>query len=81
MAILVYQEEKTHIFTLIMNMNISLDIIPTTFKSLLNILHIHWEGSVFQNFDIGLTCYFIICRKLWFEYLQKVARFLSWYKN
>ena len=40
-----------------LNMDISLDIIPMTLKSLLIILHTHKKGTLSQIFDIGPSFY------------------------
>ena len=46
-------------------------------KSLMHIDGIHMEGTVSQNFEIGLTLYFIKCRKLFLKKSTKSSRFLT----
>ena len=54
-------EKKEVIFPkYFLNMDISIDILPTTLTFLLVILHIHMEGTMSQIFYIGPSLYFII---------------------
>ena len=70
------------------NNNLFIYIFLTSISRLLLHLHssthianTHLEGSVSQKFDIGLSFYFMLCRRLGFEKkcknMTKVTRFLS----
>ena len=49
------------------NMDISLIIALISFKTCMNIAGICVEGSVSQNFELGLSFCFMVCRRRNFE--------------
>ena len=59
---------KTHIFHVyFLNMDISLIIAHISLKICMCIAEICMEGSVSQNFDLGLSFSFMQCRRRHFE--------------
>ena len=59
---------KTHIFHVyFLNMDISLIIALTSLEICMCIAEICMEGSVSQNFDLGLSFCFMQCRRRHFE--------------
>ena len=59
------------------NMNISLVIKVTIMKIAIHVAGIHYEGRVSQNFDIGPSFYFILCRRVDFQKSYKKIQKLS----
>ena len=73
---------KTLIFHVyFFNMDISLIIAPIRLKICMFIAEICMKGSVSQNFDLGLSFCFMLCRRRNFEKkyqkITKFTRFLS----
>ena len=73
---------KIHIFHVyFLNRDISLIIAPISLRICMCIAEIYMEGSVSQNFDLGLSFCFMQCRRRHFEKkvqkITKVTRFLS----
>ena len=61
-AVLLYtEEENTYFLLTFLNMNISL-IVPVKYFSI-HVDETHLEGSMSQNFDRGLSFWFIVCRR------------------
>ena len=59
-----YQEsEKPHFPCTLLNMDISLIIALICLKICMCISEICMEGSVSQNFDLGLSSCFMLCRR------------------
>ena len=66
---------KTHIFHVyFLNMDISLIIAPISLKICMYIAEIYMEGSVSQNFDLGLSFCFMQCRRRHFEKKYKKSQ-------
>ena len=64
---------KTHIFHVyFFNMDISLIIAPISLKICICIAETYMEGSVSQNFDLGISFCFMQCRR---------RRFIKKYKK
>ena len=57
-------------------MHISLIINITGMKIAIHVAEIHWEGSVSQNFNIGLDFCFFLCRGLNFLKKYKESQML-----
>ena len=58
-----------------MNMNISLIMNITGMKIAIHVAETRLEGSVSQNFDIGLSFCVILCRRLNFlKYYKKITK-------
>ena len=58
-----------HIYFL--NKHNSLNIRLTCLKMVIHVSETHLEGRMSQNFDIGLSLYFIACRSGGFQKIQK----------
>ena len=66
---------KTNIFHVyFLNMDISLIIAPISLKICMCIAEIDMEGSVSQNFDLGLSFCFMQCRRRHFEKKYKKSQ-------
>ena len=67
---------KTHIFHVyFFNMDISLIIAPISLKMCMCIAEIYMEGSLSQNFDLGLSFCIMQCRRRHFEnQIQKITK-------
>ena len=63
-------------YDIFFNTDISITNQDIAMKFCIAILHINCEGSVSQIFDLGPSFYFMLSRKLCFENIQKVTRFL-----
>ena len=76
-----YRESENSYFSCIyFNMDISLIIALICLKICMFLAELCMEGSVSQNFDLGLSFYFMLCRRRHFEKkyqkLPKVTLFL-----
>ena len=70
-------ETKNLFFYVIsLNTDISITTQDIATKICMTILHINCEENVSQSFNLGPSFYFILSRKLSFENIQKVNRFL-----
>ena len=65
-----------HIFQIyFLNIDISLIMKRTRMKTAIPDAEIHWEGSLSQNSDIGLSFCFILCRRVDFQAnLKKIQK-------
>ena len=61
---MIVREKKKKIHVNFLNMYISVNMAHTPFKFETCILEIQMEGSLSQNFDLGNSFHFIICRTL-----------------
>ena len=71
------KSENPYFSCIFFNMDISLIISPISLKICMCIAEIYMEGSVSQNFDLGLSFCFMQCRRRHFQKMTKVTRFLS----
>ena len=59
------KDSEKHIFHIyFLNMDISLIMTITGMEIAIHVAETHLEGRVSQNFDIGLSFCFIVCRRL-----------------
>ena len=71
-------ENESSIFNLyFLNKDISLTNIVKKMKFSRVVLHALAEGSLSQIFDLGLSFYFMLCRKKYFENKPKLTCFLT----
>ena len=63
-------------YGIFLNTDISITTQEIATKICMTILHINCEGSVSQMFYLGPSFYFMLSRKLSFENIKKVNRFL-----
>ena len=76
------ENSEKHIFHInVLNMDISLVIKLIIMKIAKHVPEIHWERSMSQNFDIGLSFCLILCRRVDFQKdynkIQKLPVFSS----
>ena len=75
-----HKSENPYFYIYFFNMDISLIIALTCSKTCMCILEICMEGSISQNFDLGLSFCFMLCGRRHFEKkvqkITKVTRFL-----
>ena len=68
-------ESKNLIFYVIF-FNTDISITTQDIATKMTILHVNCEGSLCKIFNVGPSFYFMLSRKLCFENIQKVTRFL-----
>ena len=70
------KSKNLNFYDIFFNTDISITNKDIAMKFCMAILHINCEGSVSQIFYLGPSSYFMLSRKLCFENIQKVTRFL-----
>ena len=63
-------------YVIILNTDISITTQDIATRFGMTIFHIKYKGSVSQIFNLGPSFYFMLSRKLRFDNIQKVTRFL-----